>query len=188
MGAIVEAVGGVGTAEPCDKVNEEEEEEEKERNDVRENQERGNVDDESMGKEVGCWDRLRFRFTMRCISSRSKVDSSVSNSSANYVESKSTNDVSRDQPTAPAISSTTISNAESNSSTFRLEEELRIASRLQKFTFNNLNLATRNFMPESLLGEGGFGCVFKGWIEENGTVAIKIGTQRVAGWERILLL
>ncbi|CAI0386743.1 unnamed protein product, partial [Linum tenue] len=50
------------------------------------------------------------------------------------------------------------------------------ASRLRKFTFNDLKLATRNFRPESLLGEGGFGCVFKGWIEENGTAPVKPGT------------
>ena len=37
-------------------------------------------------------------------------------------------------------------------------------------------MATRNFRPESLLGEGGFGCVFKGWIEENGTAPVKPGT------------
>nr|GMD22873.1 probable serine/threonine-protein kinase PIX7 [Ipomoea batatas] len=47
---------------------------------------------------------------------------------------------------------------------------------LRKFTFNDLKLATRNFRPESLLGEGGFGCVFKGWIEENGTAPVKPGT------------
>lgn len=37
-------------------------------------------------------------------------------------------------------------------------------------------MATRNFRPDSLLGEGGFGCVFKGWIEENGTAPVKPGT------------
>ena len=57
-----------------------------------------------------------------------------------------------------------------------LEEELKVASRLRKFAFNDLKLATRNFRPESLLGEGGFGCVFKGWIEENGTAPVKPGT------------
>jgi len=91
-------------------------------------------------------------------------------------ESKSTNDTSRGQRTAPVISSTTTSNAESNSSTTKLEEELKIASRLRKFSFNELKLATRNFRPESFLGEGGFGCVFKGWIEENGTAPVKPGT------------
>ncbi|KAK9163143.1 hypothetical protein Syun_004045 [Stephania yunnanensis] len=52
-----------------------------------------------------------------------------------------------------------------------------LASQLRKFTFNELKAATRNFRPESILGEGGFGCVFKGWIEENGTAAVKPGTR-----------
>lgn len=126
--------------------------------------------------KTGCW--VGLRFIGSCISSRSKVDSSVSGSGASthYAESKSTNDTSRGQRTAPVISSTTTSNAESNSSTTKLEEELKIASRLRKFSFNELKLATRNFRPESFLGEGGFGCVFKGWIEENGTAPVKPGT------------
>ncbi|KAH7570157.1 hypothetical protein JRO89_XS05G0059700 [Xanthoceras sorbifolium] len=124
-------------------------------------------------EETGCW--VKFRFIGSCISSRSKVDSSISGTSTHF-ESKSTNDTSRDQPTAVVVSSTTTSNAESNSSTSKLEEELKVASRLRKFTFNDLKLATRNFRPESLLGEGGFGCVFKGWIEENGTAPVKPGT------------
>lgn len=92
-------------------------------------------------------------------------------------ESKSANDGSRDQPTVPIASgSTTASNTESSSSISRVGEELKVASQLRKFTFNELKSATRNFRPESLLGEGGFGCVFKGWIEENGTAPVKPGT------------
>ncbi|KAK4764434.1 hypothetical protein SAY87_013872 [Trapa incisa] len=135
--------------------------------------ERGDVVGERIGEGIGCWDK--FRYFGSCISSRSKVDSSVSGSSANFVESKPANEITRDEP-APIVSSTTTSIAESNSSTSRLEEELKIASRLRKFSFNDLKLATRNFRPESLLGEGGFGCVFKGWIEENGTAPVKPGT------------
>uniref|UniRef100_A0A0V0ICB0 non-specific serine/threonine protein kinase n=1 Tax=Solanum chacoense TaxID=4108 RepID=A0A0V0ICB0_SOLCH len=118
---------------------------------------------------------MKLRFISSCISSRSKVDTSISGISTRC-ESKSTNDTSIDQPVAPIISSTTTSNAESNSSTSKLEEELKVFSQLRKFTFNDLKLATRNFRPESLLGEGGFGCVFKGWIEENGTAPVKPGT------------
>ncbi|KAJ6699818.1 hypothetical protein OIU79_012959 [Salix purpurea] len=33
-----------------------------------------------------------------------------------------------------------------------------------------------NFRPDSILGEGGFGYVFKGWIEENGTAPAKPGS------------
>lgn len=38
---------------------------------------------------------------------------------------------------------------------------------LKSFTLNDLKNATRNFRSESFLGEGGFGCVFKGWIDEH---------------------
>ncbi|XP_024989392.1 probable serine/threonine-protein kinase PIX7 [Cynara cardunculus var. scolymus] len=111
----------------------------------------------------GCWNR--WGFIGSCVSSRSKVDSSTSGIS----ESKSTNDTSKDQAEVLV--------GENNLSTPKpLEEELKVASRLRKFAFNDLKLATRNFRPESLLGEGGFGCVFKGWIEENGTAPVKPGT------------
>ncbi|XP_022776935.1 probable serine/threonine-protein kinase PIX7 isoform X1 [Durio zibethinus] len=137
------------------------------------NSEKEGLDDEAVVEETGCW--VKLRFIGSCISSRSKVDSSVSGTSTRY-DNKSANDTSRDQPAAAVVSSTTTSNTESNSSTSKLEDELKVASRLRKFTFNDLKLATRNFRPESLLGEGGFGCVFKGWIEENGTAPVKPGT------------
>lgn len=132
------------------------------------------VDDENSAEDAGCW--VKLRFLSSCITSRSKVDSSVSGTPTNSAESKSTNDASRDQPATAVVSSTTTSNPESSTSTSKLEEELKVSSRLRKFTFNDLKLATRNFRPESLLGEGGFGCVFKGWIEENGTAPVKPGT------------
>ncbi|GAA0174922.1 hypothetical protein LIER_28207 [Lithospermum erythrorhizon] len=123
--------------------------------------------------EISCC--INWRFIGSCVPSRSKVDNSISGIT-NHCENKSTNDTSRDQPVATAISSTTTSHAESLSSTSKLEEELRVSSRLRKFAFNDLKMATRNFRPESILGEGGFGCVFKGWIEENGTAPVKPGT------------
>ncbi|CAA6670493.1 unnamed protein product [Spirodela intermedia] len=47
---------------------------------------------------------------------------------------------------------------------------------LLQFTFQELKTATGNFRPDSILGEGGFGYVFKGWIEENSTAPAKPGT------------
>ncbi|KAF3956098.1 hypothetical protein CMV_018752 [Castanea mollissima] len=91
-------------------------------------------------------------------------------------ESKSTNDTSQDQPVAPVVSSSTTSIAESTPSTPNLVEELKVASQLRKFDVNELKSSTRNFRPETLLGEGGFGCVFKGWINENRTAPVKPGT------------
>ncbi|CAD6202728.1 unnamed protein product [Miscanthus lutarioriparius] len=34
------------------------------------------------------------------------------------------------------------------------------------FTFVELKTATKNFPPDSVLGEGGFGRVYKGWVDE----------------------
>ncbi|WOK97968.1 putative receptor-like protein kinase [Canna indica] len=127
------------------------------------------------GEETRC--SAKFWWVVSCFSFRTKVDTSISSTTTTQCERKSTNDGSRDQPVAPiASSSTTTSNPESDSSTPKVGEELKVASQLRKFTFNELKSATRNFRPESLLGEGGFGCVFKGWIEENGTAPVKPGT------------
>lgn len=127
-------------------------------------------DDDDDVEGAGCW--IALRSIRSCITSRSKVDNSISGISVH--ESKYVN--SRKDQHTTTISSTTTSTAESSTSTSKLEEELKIASRLRKFAFNDLKMATRNFRPDSLLGEGGFGCVFKGWIEENGTAPVKPGT------------
>ncbi|KAK8586876.1 hypothetical protein V6N12_021397 [Hibiscus sabdariffa] len=111
------------------------------------------------------------------MSSRSRVDNSLSGRTATpYAEGKLEKEKSRDQQVVSVSSTTTTSYTETASSTPKYSEELKVASQLRKFTFIDLKLATRNFRPESLLGEGGFGCVFKGWIEENGTAPVKPGT------------
>lgn len=40
------------------------------------------------------------------------------------------------------------------------------APNLRVFTFAELRGATRNFKADAVLGEGGFGRVYKGWVEE----------------------
>ncbi|KAJ7970962.1 Kinase [Quillaja saponaria] len=122
----------------------------------------------------GCW--MKFRLMGSCIPLKSKREGSVSENSTQDVESKSTNDTSIGQPVAPVGSSTTNSIPESAPSTPNISEELKVASQLRKFSYNELKMASRNFRPETLLGEGGFGCVFKGWIHENGTTPVKPGT------------
>ena len=39
---------------------------------------------------------------------------------------------------------------------------------LRIFSFTELKVATKNFRPDTVLGEGGFGQVFKGWLEDKG--------------------
>ncbi|KAJ9673310.1 hypothetical protein PVL29_023104 [Vitis rotundifolia] len=45
---------------------------------------------------------------------------------------------------------------------------------LKMFTFAELKRATRNFMPRTMLGEGGFGRVFKGWVDEKTYAPTKV--------------
>ena len=46
---------------------------------------------------------------------------------------------------------------------------------LKMFTLSELKKATRDFRPDTVLGEGGFGRVFKGWIDENTYAPSKVG-------------
>ncbi|CAH8330324.1 unnamed protein product [Eruca vesicaria subsp. sativa] len=41
-----------------------------------------------------------------------------------------------------------------------------VTPNLKMFTLLDLMTATKNFRPESMIGEGGFGQVFKGWVDE----------------------
>ncbi|CAH2045039.1 unnamed protein product [Thlaspi arvense] len=127
-----------------------------------------NVKKDGDESESGFW--FRFKLMFSCISSRSKVDSSMN--ATTVIEPKHIIE-KREGHQAP---SKDVSCAESGSSTPLMSGELKYSSKLRIFMFNDLKLATRNFRPESLLGEGGFGCVFKGWIEENGTAPVKPGT------------
>lgn len=58
---------------------------------------------------------------------------------------------------------------------------------LKAFSFSVLKSATRNFRPDSVLGEGGFGCVFKGWIDEQGFIASRPGTGLVIAVKKLNL-
>lgn len=70
---------------------------------------------------------------------------------------------------------------------------------LRIFTFAELRGACKNFKPETVLGEGGFGKVYKGWIDVNpakGSTAMvvavkKLNPESVQGmeqWQVIVML
>ncbi|CAH8337994.1 unnamed protein product [Eruca vesicaria subsp. sativa] len=67
----------------------------------------------------------------------------------------------------------------------RTEGEILQSPNLKSFTFSELKSATRNFRPDSVLGEGGFGCVFKGWIDEKSLTATKPGTGLVIAVKKL---
>ncbi|GAA0175100.1 hypothetical protein LIER_28347 [Lithospermum erythrorhizon] len=49
--------------------------------------------------------------------------------------------------------------------------EISPAKNLKAFVYSELQIATRNFCSNALLGEGGFGCVFMGWLDEESLTA-----------------
>ncbi|KAH9322406.1 hypothetical protein KI387_017045 [Taxus chinensis] len=129
-------------------------------------------DDEHAGmgnnnNKCGCWHYLM----PNCIATRSSSSVVITTT----VESRSLDKICKEPPIPQVVSPISSSDNESNPSTPK-GGDLKLASQLLKFSFNELKAATRNFRPESILGEGGFGCVFKGWIEENGTGPVKPGT------------
>lgn len=50
-----------------------------------------------------------------------------------------------------------------------------ITPNLKMFTLAELKSATKNFRPDTVLGEGGFGTVFKGWIDDKTFAPSKVG-------------
>lgn len=50
-----------------------------------------------------------------------------------------------------------------------------VTQNLKMFTLQELRAATKNFRPDTMLGEGGFGRVFKGWIDDKTYVPSKVG-------------
>lgn len=69
-----------------------------------------------------------------------------------------------------------VRNSSDNPNPDLLPTENKAPRQLLQFSFQELKAATGNFRPDSILGEGGFGYVFKGWIEENGTAPAKPGS------------
>ncbi|KAI4356480.1 hypothetical protein L6164_000502 [Bauhinia variegata] len=83
------------------------------------------------------------------------------------------------------ISSESRNSSASIPMTPRSEGEILSSSNLKSFTYSELRTATRNFRPDSVLGEGGFGSVFKGWIDEHSLAPTKPGTSMAIAVKRL---
>ncbi|KAJ0247593.1 serine/threonine-protein kinase PBL4 [Hirschfeldia incana] len=67
----------------------------------------------------------------------------------------------------------------------RSEGVLLASPTLKAFTFEDLKTATRNFRPDSVIGEGGFGYVYKGWINERTLTPSKPGSGIVVAVKKL---
>jgi hypothetical protein len=56
------------------------------------------------------------------------------------------------------------------------EGQILPTPKLRIFSFAELKTATKNFKADTVLGEGGFGTVFKGWLDEKGSSKNGSGT------------
>lgn len=66
-------------------------------------------------------------------------------------------------------------NSSHNSETIQPPCGKIVTPNLKMFTLEDLRSATRNFRPDTVLGEGGFGRVFKGWIDPNTFKPSRVG-------------
>ncbi|KAF7840666.1 putative serine/threonine-protein kinase PBL3 [Senna tora] len=65
------------------------------------------------------------------------------------------------------------------------EDEIVASPNLKVFMFNELKNATKKFCTENLLGEGGFGYVYKGWIDLHTCTASKPGSGMVVAIKKL---
>ncbi|KAM7259963.1 hypothetical protein ACFE04_015704 [Oxalis oulophora] len=115
-----------------------------------------------------------------CLSAQIKVGSN------SYTSAYNTGVSSKFDISDTNDSSTGSSNQVSSSScSLRSEGEILQSSNVKSFSLSDLKFATRNFHPDSVLGQGGFGSVFKGWIDENSLTAAKPGTGMVIAVKKL---
>ncbi|KAK1315456.1 hypothetical protein QJS10_CPA06g00544 [Acorus calamus] len=120
-----------------------------------------------------------------CLNPSTKVDNAHSSQQEPSKASSSTyKSSSSSAPSSQTVSSFTGKSIESLP-TPRTEFEILSSSNLKAFTFGELRNATRNFRPDSLIGEGGFGYVFKGWIDEQTLAPAKPGSGIVVAVKRL---
>ncbi|KAF8399439.1 hypothetical protein HHK36_015304 [Tetracentron sinense] len=90
--------------------------------------------------------------------------------------SKSSSKASPSTPSSWAVPSYCNKTTAESLPTPRSEGEILSSPNLKAFSFSKLKNATRNFHPSSLIKQGGFGYVFKGWIDEKTLAAVRPGS------------
>ncbi|KAJ7978404.1 Protein kinase [Quillaja saponaria] len=110
-----------------------------------------------------------------CFGARSKVDNTLSShptSGSTKVTARISHSYTSSSPTVPAYNNNKKSESVPSP---RSEGDILSSPNLKPFTFSELKNATRNFRPDSLIGEGGFGYVYKGWLDEQTLSAARPG-------------
>ncbi|KAG2681716.1 hypothetical protein I3843_11G158000 [Carya illinoinensis] len=64
--------------------------------------------------------------------------------------------------------------ASSDKQTIKDDEDISGIRNVNMYTYKELRVATNNFSPANKIGEGGFGCVYKGTLRDGSVAAIKV--------------
>uniref|UniRef100_A0A8R7QKL3 non-specific serine/threonine protein kinase n=2 Tax=Triticum urartu TaxID=4572 RepID=A0A8R7QKL3_TRIUA len=122
------------------------------------------------------WHHLAPSNTGMFSRSRRKHESSLTaSSSPTFLASRLTGGSSQTFSASKPSSVNTFSSANTSSSA-NTGCEIVQSAKVKAFSYNALRFATRNFSPDSVLGEGGFGSVYKGWLDERTLSACQPGT------------
>uniref|UniRef100_A0A9I9CYH1 non-specific serine/threonine protein kinase n=1 Tax=Cucumis melo TaxID=3656 RepID=A0A9I9CYH1_CUCME len=126
-----------------------------------------------MEKRCGCWGVLTRTVSGVCKSSVSRDSpNTIPRTSLVYDSATETRYLNASNRDLCTLNEAELASDNANPS----QSDNTKSSKLLQFSFHELKAATGNFRPDSILGEGGFGFVFKGWIEENGTAPAKPGS------------
>ncbi|XP_021287114.1 probable serine/threonine-protein kinase PBL3 isoform X1 [Herrania umbratica] len=118
-----------------------------------------------------------------CFQTRSKVD--------NCRSSQATSGASKLPKRESFSASSSVIKADSGKSVpgsrfaAKTESDILSSPHLKAFTFTELKNATRNFCLDNLIGEGGFGYVYKGWMVEQTLVAARPGYGMVVAVKKL---
>lgn len=78
-----------------------------------------------------------------------------------------------------------VSHDEGNEATNNPNGQILESPNLKEFTFADLKSTTKNFKSDTLLGEGGFGKVYKGWIDQKTYAPSKSGSGMVVAIKKL---
>ncbi|KAL2247345.1 probable serine/threonine-protein kinase PIX13 [Sesamum indicum] len=116
-----------------------------------------------------------------CFGSEPAADPKPSSTNLSTPTKQSTPGTSRDYSSGGGLSATSSSAGLSRFSAALSDDaclagEILPIPNLKTYSFADLRNATRNFKSDMVLGVGGFGTVYKGWVDEKTLMPSKIGT------------
>ncbi|XP_040987922.1 probable serine/threonine-protein kinase PBL3 isoform X2 [Juglans microcarpa x Juglans regia] len=120
-----------------------------------------------------------------CLERRSMVDNSPSSQATSGVTKVTSRSSRSFVPLSPSVPAHSEKYKSGTLPTPRSEGDILASPNLKAFTYNELKNATQNFRPDNLLGEGGFGYVYKGWIDEHTLSAGRPGSGMVVAVKKL---